>query len=74
MSELGPAGEESWNVIARKRRERDRLEAEIQRDTPQAVADAKAAGVKVPELAKLWGVTPQWIYMRVPARTSKGPA
>lgn len=63
--------ETSWEAIARKRRLRDQLEHEIMRDTPQAVADAKATGLKVSDLADMWGVTAAWIYTVAPARSKK---
>lgn len=63
--------ETSWEAITRKRRLRDQLEQEIMRDTPRAVADAKATGLKVADLAEMWGVTAAWIYTVAPARPKK---
>lgn len=61
-------GERSWERIARKRRLRARLEREITEETPAAVDEAEDAGVRVAELARLWGVTEAWIYTVAPRR------
>lgn len=64
-------GETAWERIARLRRLREQLDQAIANDTPDAVRAAKAAGVKVPELAELWRVTQAWIYTVAPARAKK---
>lgn len=61
-------GETSWNRITRLRQLRARLDREITADTPAAVTEAKAAGLKVAELAQMWDVTAAWIYIVAPAR------
>ena len=61
-------GETSWDRITRLRQLRARLDREITADTPAAVAEAKAAGLKVTELAEMWDVTAAWIYTVAPAR------
>jgi hypothetical protein len=65
-------GETSWDRITRLRQLRSRLDREITADTRAAVTDAKAAGLKVTELAKMWHVTAAWIYTVAPARPKGG--
>ncbi|NUT54207.1 MAG: hypothetical protein HOV94_43990 [Saccharothrix sp.] len=64
-------GETSWDRIARLRLWREQLDQVIAKDTPAAVRAARAAGVKVPQLAKLWQVSEPWIYTVAPARAKK---
>lgn len=64
-------GESSWARVARLRRLRAELDREITTDTPAAIVEAKAAGVKVAELAEMWGVTAAWIYTIAPARPKR---
>lgn len=64
-------GESSWERLARLRQRRAELDRVIPADTPAAVAEAKRAGVKVAELADLWGVTAAWIYTVAPARPKR---
>ncbi len=66
-------GETSWDRITRMRQARARLEDEITKDTPVAVAEAKAAGLKVADLAEAWKVTAAWIYTVAPARGRNQP-
>ena len=64
-------GESSWDRLARLRQLRSDLDRVITAETPAVVAEAKAAGVKVPQLAELWGVTAAWVYTVAPARPKR---
>lgn len=64
-------GESSWERLARLRRLRTELDRVITTETPAVVAEAKAAGVKVTELAEMWRVTAAWIYTVAPARPKR---
>jgi hypothetical protein len=66
-----PPAETSWDRIARLRRLRNQLDKEIADATPDAVRAAKAAGIRVADLAALWDVTAAWIYTVAPARPKK---
>jgi len=63
-------GETSWAKVARLRRLRSELDAEIKRTQVRAVLDSRAAGVATTTLAMSWGVTDAMIYTLAPVKTS----
>lgn len=72
MSQDAGEAERSWETVARKRKVVEQLKKEISEETPQAIKDARNAGVSMQELAEMWGVTQAWIYTIVPARRGRG--
>lgn len=72
MSQDAGGAETSWEAVARKRKVVEQFKKEISEETPQAIEDARNAGVSMQDLAEMWGVTPAWIYTIVPARRGRG--